>query len=153
MNLASGASTFLTLGNLLWVGLQDGSLVSIDPVAAGLTGGAIDVAPDVDAMVSTPSGLWVSTFDGTAARVDLAGGAVTRRVALPGSGSGIAFAGGHVWVSVYDRALAVELNPATGALLGAIHTGGRPRESVVVGNLLWVLDEGAGKLTPVPPAD
>jgi YVTN family beta-propeller protein len=148
--LASGASTLLPLGSLLWGGLQDGSLVSIDPAAAVLTGAPIKVAPDVDAIAGTPSGLWVSTFDGTAARVDPASRAVARRVTLPGPGSGITYANGLVWVSIFDRTYVVQLAAATGALVGAVHTGSRPRESVVVGNVLWVLDEGSGKLTPIP---
>jgi YVTN family beta-propeller protein len=152
VRLASGASTLLPLGNLLWTGLQGGSLVSIDLAAAALTGAAIDVAPDVDAIVSTPPGLWVSTFDGTAARVDPASRAVTRRVTLPGRGSGIAYASGVVWVSVFDGTYVVQLAAATGSLVGAVHTGSRPRESLVVGNALWVLDEGSGKLTPIPLA-
>jgi len=67
-----------------------------------------------------------------------------------GRGGGIAFGGGRVWVSVYDLAYAVELDPLTGALLGAVHTGAKPRDAVVAGQTLWVVDEAAGKLTPIP---
>ncbi len=148
--LPSGVSTLLPVGNLLWAGLQDGSLVSIDPAAAAVVGPPIQVGLDVDALASFPQGLWCSTFDGTAERVDPVARKVVRRVTLPGRGGGIAFGGGRVWVSAYDRAYAVELDPLTGALLGAVHTGAQPRDAIVVGQTLWVVDQAAGKLTPIP---
>jgi YVTN family beta-propeller protein len=147
--LASGVSTLLPLGPLLWAGLQGGTLVSIDPAANGTSGRAVSVAPDVDAVVSTPSGLWVSTFDGLAARIDPTARKVVRRVRIPGRGGGIAFGGGRVWVSDYDHAYAVELDPASGALLGAVHTGRGARDSIAVGSTIWVVDQLAGKLTPI----
>jgi len=151
VSLPSGVSTLLPIGGLLWAGLQDGSLVSIDPAAAVVQGSAIPVGADVDALVDTPSGLWASTFGGRAARIDLSGRTVVRNVKLPGKGSGIAFAGGHLWVSVFDRRYVVELDPVTGTILGAVHTGAGPRESVVAGGVLWVADESVGKLTPISP--
>ena len=150
VSLPSGVSTLLPVGNLLWAGLQDGSLVSIDPAAAAVVGPPIQVSPDVDALASFPQGLWCSTFSGTAERIDPVARKVVRHVALTGRGGGVAFGGGRVWVSVYDRAYAVELDPLTGALLGAVHTGAKPRDAVVVGQTLWVVDEAAGKLTPIP---
>jgi streptogramin lyase len=146
----TGVSTLLQVGGLLWAGLEDGSLVSIDPSTAELQGSPIPVGSDVDALVNTPSGLWASTFNGRAARIDLSGRAVVRRVKLPGKGSGVALADGRIWVSLFDRRLVVQLDPVTGALLGAVHTGALPRESVVVGGALWVADQGVGKLTPIP---
>lgn len=147
--LPSGASTLLARGDLIWIGLQSGQLVSLAPASAALTGQAVRVAPDVDAIADTPAGLWVSTFDGVAARIDPASRAVQRRVRLPGRGGGIAYANGAVWVSVYDRRVAIELDPQTGALLGAVHTGGQPRESVVAAGALWIVDQAAGALTPL----
>ena len=149
VSLPSGASTLLTVGNLVWIGLQDGSLVSLDPAAVALVGGGVRVAPDVDALVTTPAGLWAATFDGVAALVDPAARRVVRRVRLPGRGGGIAYAQDAVWISVYDRALAVAVDPRTGAYLAAVHTGEQPRESVVVGGTLWIVDQSAGTLTPV----
>lgn len=147
--LPSGASTLLTLGSLIWIGLQDGSLVSLDPATAALTGAAIRVAPDVDAIVDTATGLWASTFDGVAARVDLAARRVTRRVRLPGNGGGIAFANGRVWVSVYDRGYTLALDPASGAFTAAVHACPQPRDSIAVGSTVWVVDQG-GAIVPVP---
>jgi outer membrane protein assembly factor BamB len=151
VRLPSGASTLLPIASQIWVGLQSGSLVSLDPVTGGLTGAAIEVAPDVDALASTPSGLWASTFDGTAALVDTGGRRVVRRVRLPGRGSGIAYAGGRVWVTVYDRRCVLALDPARGTFLAAVHAGVQPRDSVVVGSTLWVLDQLTGSLVPVTP--
>jgi virginiamycin B lyase len=147
--LPSGASMLLPVGGLLWIGLQDGSLVSLDPATGGLTGKAIRIAPDVDAVVDTPGGLWATTFDGVAARVDLTARKVVRRVRLPGRGSGIAFANGRVWASAYDRRLVLALDPPTGAFAAAVHTGTQPRESLVLGSTLWVVDQAVGALTPV----
>lgn len=149
--LPSGASTLLSRGNLIWIGLQDGSLVSLDPATGGLSGTTVRVESDVDALVDTPSGLWATTFDGIAARIDPTMRTVTRRVRLPGRGSGIAFAAGRVWASAYDRRIVVALDPSSGAYAAAVHTGARPRESLVLGATLWVVDQGSGALTPVAP--
>jgi streptogramin lyase len=72
-------------------------------------------------------------------------------VRLRGRGSGIAFAGGRVWASAYDRRLVLGLDPTTGGYAVAVHTGAQPRESLVVGSTLWVVDQGSGALTPVAP--
>lgn len=151
VRLPSGASTLLPVGNLLWIGMQNGSLVSLDPVTGALTGSAIEVAPDVDALASTPNGLWASTFDGTAALIDPDARRVVRRVRLPGRGSGIASAGGRVWVTVYDRRYVLALDPATGAFLAAVHAGVQPRDSVGAGSTLWVCDQLSGTVVPVSP--
>ena len=74
-----------------------------------------------------------------------------RRVSLPGRGSGIAYASGRVWVSVYDRRYALALDPASGRFAAAVHAGLQPRESLPVGATLWVLDQGGGALVPVTP--
>ena len=151
VRLSSGASTLLPVGSLIWIGLQNGSLVSLDPATGALTGSAVKVAPDVDALVSTPAGLWASTFGGTAARVDINARRVVRRVRLPGRGSGIAYVGGPVWVSVYDARYVLALDPAKGTFLAAVHAGVQPRDSVVVGSTLWVCDQLTGALVPVTP--
>lgn len=149
VSLPSGVSSRLPVADLLWVGLQNGSLVPFDPGSGTLAGAAIAVSPDVDAIARTPAGLWVSTFDGLAARVNVATRQVVRRVRLPGRGGGIAWSGHAVWVSVYDRAFAVALDPLTGAYLDAVRTGGQPRESLVVDDTLWIVDQAARELTPV----
>lgn len=59
-----------------------------------------------------------------------------RPPATSGKGSGIAFADGRVWASLFDRRLVVELDPVTEALIGAVHTGAGPRESIVAGGML-----------------
>ena len=150
VTLPSGASQPLAARGLVWVGLQSGSLVAVDPATNALAGAAVSVAADVDALADTPNGLWVSTFSGTAALVDPAGRTVRRRVALPSRGSGIAFANGSVWVSAYDSKLVLRLDPATGAILGAVHTGSEPRESVAAAGALWVANQADGTVTPIP---
>lgn len=54
--LASGVSTLLPRGNLLWAGLQAGSLVAIDPATNTKSGPSVIIASDVDALVDTPQG-------------------------------------------------------------------------------------------------
>jgi DNA-binding beta-propeller fold protein YncE len=146
----SGVSQPLFARGLMWAGLQNGSVVALDPLSSSLTGKSVPVGPDVDALVDTPNGLWVSTFGGRAALVDPDARKVVRRFALRSRGSGISYANGSVWVSAYDSRLVVRLDAATGALLGAVHTGGQPRESVVAGGVLWVADQADGAVTPIP---
>ena len=134
VRMPSGASTLLPVGNLIWIGLQNGSIVSLDPATGALSGAAIKVASDVDALVSTPNGLWASTCGGTAALVDIGARRVVRRVRLPGRGSGIAYAGGRVWVTVYDARYVLALDPMKGTLLAAVHAGVQPSDSLVVGS-------------------
>ena len=151
VRLPSGASTLLPVGNLIWIGLQNGSIVSLDPRTGALSGAAIKVAPDVDALVSTPNGLWASTFGGTAALVDIGARRVLRRVRLPGRGSGIAYAGGRVWVTIYDARYVLAVDPLKGTFLAAVHAGVQPRDLLVVDSTLWVCDQLAGALVPVTP--
>ena len=150
VTLPSGASQPLATRGLIWVGLQSGSVVTVDPATSAITGSSISVAQDVDALADTSNGLWVSTFSGTAALLDPTARTVTHRVKLGSSGSGLSFGNGSVWVSGYDSGLVLQLDPATGALLGAVHTGTQPRDSVVVGSVLWVADQGDGAVTPIP---
>ncbi len=150
IELPSGASMPLVARGLVWVGLQDGSVVSVDPATNKLTGGAIAVDQDVDALADSPGGIWVSTFVGSVALLDPTARRVAVKRKLPGRGSGIAVAGGSVWASDYDGALVIRLDPATGALLGAVKSGRQPRESAVAGGYLWVLDQADAAVTPIP---
>jgi len=54
-------------------------------------------------------------------------------------------------VSVYDAGYVLALDPARGTFLAAVHAGVQPRESLVVGSTLWVLDQLGGALVPVTP--
>ena len=149
VTVPSGVSQPLFARGLVWAGLQSGSLAALDPATRSLSGKSVPVGPDVDALVDTPNGIWVSTFAGQAALVDPGARKVSRRFTLPSSGSGISYANGSVWVSAFGSRLVVRLDAATGALLGAVHTGGQPRESVVAGNVLWVADQADGAITPI----
>jgi DNA-binding beta-propeller fold protein YncE len=135
---------------MIWVGLQDGSVVAIDPATNRVTGTAITVDPDVDALADSPAGLWVSTFDGSVALLDPAARRVTVKRRLPGRGAGIAVAGGSVWASDWDHSFVLRFDPTSGALLGAVKTGQRPRESVAAGGYLWVADYADAAVTPIP---
>src|ERR671934_172142 len=60
----------------------------------------IQLGRDVDAVVSTPHGLWVTTYyAGIVARIDPAKAKVVRRLQVSGNASGVTFARGSVWVS------------------------------------------------------
>ena len=148
VSFSGGTSWLLFTATGLWVGTQAGSLDQLDP-ATGAIAGSVTIGTDVDAIAETPDGLWVTTFDGRAALVDPQTGRVVRRVALPGKGSGVAYADGGVYVSVYDRGLVLRLDSTTGVVTRAIHTGAQPRESVVLGSSLWVVDQAAGMVTPI----
>jgi len=152
LTLPSGVSVLFGAQVLIWAGLQDGSVVAIDPATGAVTGAAVAVAPDVDAITTdSMNRLWVSTFAGTAALVDPDARKVKLRVKLPSRGSGISADGGGscVWASAYDSGLVVQLDAATGALLGAVHTGAGPRESIAVGNTLWVVNQTDGTVMPI----
>ena len=81
-------------------------------------------------------------------------------LAEAGVGRGVGQRGGSapagVEVLVAPRAAAEErrVDQRDQALVperrGATDTGGRPRESVVAANAVWVLDESSGGLTPIP---
>ncbi len=146
----SGVSMPLVARGLVWLGLQNGSVVSVDPAANRVSGAAVRVAPDVDALVDTPAGIWVSTFAGAAALLDPDRRVVVRRLRLPSRGGGIAFAGGSVWASAYDSGLVVRLDPRSGTVVAAVRTGSQPRDSVAANGYLWVVDQGEDAVTPIP---
>jgi DNA-binding beta-propeller fold protein YncE len=115
-------------------GVDSGQLVRIDPSSRTVVA-RIQVGGQPTSIAFDASGaVWVGNLDGSVQRVDPASRTVQRRVRLPGRGGGIA----------------LELDPQTGAFLGAVHTGGQPRESLVAAGVLWIVDQAVGALTPLP---
>src|SRR5437764_491680 len=84
----------------LWTANYGGYVTPVD--GSGKAGRRIRVAHDVDAIVSTPRGLWVATYDGgVVARIDPRRAKVVRRVSFRGQGGGIAYVGRRLFVSDY----------------------------------------------------
>jgi virginiamycin B lyase len=124
-----------------WVTNNGGYVTPVD--RSGKAGRRIRVAHDVDAIVSTPRGLWVATYDGgVVARIDPRRAKVVRRVQFHGQGGGIAYFRRKLFVSDYSGRV-LRLDPSSGRTLKRVRVGSEPRDLVAAAGALWVVDQGS----------
>jgi streptogramin lyase len=123
----------------------------VTPVSAsGKAGRKIRVAHDVDAIVSTPRGLWVVTYDGgVLARIDPGRTRVVRRVRFNGAGGGIAYRKRRLFVSDYGGGRVLRLDPKSGRVLARADVGSEPRDLVAAAGGLWVVEQGSNDVRRV----
>lgn len=132
-----------------WVTNNGGYVTPID--GSGKAGRKIRVAHDVDAIVSTPRGLWAATYDGgVIARIDPRRGKVVRRVAFPGLGGGIAYVRRKLFVSDYSGGRVLRLDPSSGRTLKRMRVGSQPRDLVLAAGALWVVEQGSSDVRRIP---
>ena len=125
-----------------WVTNNVGYVTPVD--RSGKAGRRIRVAHDVDAIVSTPRGLWVGTYDGgVLARIDPRLGKVVRRVSFSGAAGGIAYVGRKLFVSDYNGGRVLRLDPSSGRVLKRLRVGSQPRDLVPAAGALWVVEQGS----------
>ena len=123
----------------------------VTPIArSGKAGRKIRVAHDVDAIVSTPRGLWVATYDGgVLARINPRRAKVVRKVRFNGSGGGIAYRKRRLFVSDYAGGRVLRLNPVSGRVLARAAVGSQPRDLVAAAGGLWVVEQGSSDVRRV----
>jgi YVTN family beta-propeller protein len=125
-----------------WVTNNGGYVTPIG--RSGKAGRRIRVAHDVDAIVSTPRGLWVATYDGgVIARIDPRRARVVRRVPFAGFGGGIAYVRRELFVSDYSGGRVLRLDPSGGRTLKRMRVGSEPRDLVLAAGALWVVEQGS----------
>jgi streptogramin lyase len=132
----------------VWVTNNRGYVTPIG--GSGKAGRRIRVAHDVDAIVSTPHGLWVATYDGgVLARINPRRAKIVRRVRFNGSGGGIAYRRRRLFVSDYARGRVLRLNPTSGRVLARAVVGSEPRDLVAATGGLWVVEQGSSDVRRV----
>jgi YVTN family beta-propeller protein len=132
-----------------WVTNNGGYVTPIG--RSGKAGRRIRVAHDVDAIASTPRGLWVATYDGgVLARIDPRRGKVVRRVPFSGAGGGIAYVRRKLFVSDYSGGRVLRLDPSTGRVLKRWRVGSEPRDLVLAVGALWVVEQGSSDVRRIP---
>jgi len=135
--------------NKVWVTNNDGYVTPVS--RSGAVGKAIKIGGhDVDAIVATPRGLWVTTFSGVLALIDSVHAKVARRVSLGGAGNGIAYFKRRLYVSKYSAGKVLQLDAKTGRTLARISVGSQPRDLVAVGANLWVVEQGSSDVRRLP---
>jgi YVTN family beta-propeller protein len=125
----------------VWVTNDDGYVTPVS--RSGKVGAPIQVGHDVDAIVATPRGLWVTTFSGVLALINPVRAAVVRRIRFRNALNGITYFKRRLFVSNYSAGKVLELDPATGRTLGRMSVGSQPRDLVAVGASLWVVEQGS----------
>lgn len=93
--------------------------------------------------------VWVITaenFEKTLSRFDSNTGMFQAKIDLPAIGFGIAFAGGHVWVSSGQKDEIYRVDPSSDTLVQTIPTASSPRMMVGAAGSLWVHTIGDGSV-------
>jgi tRNA A-37 threonylcarbamoyl transferase component Bud32/streptogramin lyase len=88
--------------------------------------GGVAVSGAIPSMTVGAGSVWVaSAGDHTLYRIDPATEEIAAKVHLPGIPTGVAVAGGHVWISL-SEGLACEVDVGTNRLVATVHVGGIP---------------------------
>jgi class 3 adenylate cyclase len=116
--------------------------------------GSITVPNWVWAVEGGPTAIWVIVEGWTLAKIDPITTAVVATYHVPiDSPYRILALKNRVWLSAGDSGELVEFDPATGKFLRTLRTGHRGYlvgiTSGPSGDILWVLDDAAGTLTPI----
>lgn len=133
-----------------WVTNQLGYVTPIDR-ATGAAGKTIPIAHDVDAITTTPQGLWAATYDGgVLAKINPRTARVVRRVTFPAEAGGIAFFGrGELLLSDFGNARVDRLDVRTGRILGHVTVGDEPRDLAKAPTGAWVVEQGSSDVREV----
>ncbi len=136
----------------LWIPLctKPASLARVDLRTHDLTwvAGAGPAAREGGITVSTDA-VWLVVDRTTLAKIDPARMIVSRRIAVPAGSLNPVFAHDRIWVTRSTGASVVAIDARTGAVLGSIPTGPRPRFLAGDERSVWTLDQGDGTLTRI----
>jgi tRNA A-37 threonylcarbamoyl transferase component Bud32 len=113
----------------IWV-VTEGLVSKISPQALQRVDtieiGGVPVASAIPSIAVGAGSVWVaSAWDDNLYRIDPATDQIAATVHLPGIPTGVAVAGGHVWVSL-SEGLVSEVDVGTNKFMAAIHLGGIP---------------------------
>jgi YVTN family beta-propeller protein len=109
----------------VWASCMDGSLARIDPATNQIVT-TIRTQDSGGYVVASPTAIWmtnsghVDTPDGSVTRIDPATNAVVANVAIGVGPIAIAYAGGSLWVGLFDTPTVVRVSATTNTVLGRI---------------------------------
>lgn len=123
------------------VDLATASLIRVLPISPAAEEGGIAASAD---------SLWMVTdTQGSLARIDPRTGRPRAAIHLrPGSYNPV-YADGVVWVTCIEANLVTAVDAGSGAILGEIPTGPRPRFLTAGAGSIWTLNQGDGSLTRI----
>jgi YVTN family beta-propeller protein len=97
--------------------------------------------------------LWmVSGKNGPLLRIDPGSGKIRQRIALPAGSYNPTRIDREIWVTSVESNLVSCVDAESGAVLGHVPTGPRPRFSTGNGQFVWVLNQGDGSVTKIDRA-
>lgn len=139
------------LGDAVWVGQSDGTLIRVDPRTGARD--QVDTGASIDGMAATKDGVWIVDV--------LAGGVIRfdpesmRRVGAPiqirGSIDQIDARGDAVWVVDRGVGIVTRIDAATNTVSGSARVGDNPLDIAVGADSVWVGDRD-GTLYRVDPS-
>lgn len=125
-------------------------LFRIDPVSAEtLLVFPAEMTSTSGSIAAGADSIWVVTaknFEKTLSRFEATTGAVQAQIDLPTIGFGLAFAGGHVWVSSGRNDEIYRVDPDNDTVVQTIATASSPRLMVDAAGSLWVHTIGDGSV-------
>lgn len=94
----------------------------------------------------------MSTFySGTVALIDPSSRAIVSKLTVPGEASGLLFADGSLWASVYNVDEVVRIDPAQAKIVRTVQAGIRPRDLAFANGSIWVVNEISDSVSHFAP--
>jgi virginiamycin B lyase len=101
-------------------------------------------------IATSPDSIWL-VIDGraTLARIDPGTGRIRQKIAVPPGSLNALYSDGLIWVSRSTGAELSVVSANSGALMGTVPTGPKPRFLTAGAGSLWTLNQGDGTLTRI----
>jgi tRNA A-37 threonylcarbamoyl transferase component Bud32 len=152
VSVRAGAVTDIVLGGeALWVGSNDGTLTTFDPLTGRrLDEIQIDGAPD--SLAFWADSVWaLDTLGNEVFRVDASDGRVTGRIPLSGNLKDVAAGDGGIWILDPVAGTGIQIDPETMTARSPIRLGPAPSAIAVGFGSAWVTDAQDGNLYRIDP--
>jgi serine/threonine protein kinase len=152
VSVRAGTVTDIVLGGgALWVGSNDGTLTTFDP----LTGRRLDEIPidgTPDSLAFGEGSVWaLDSLRNEVIRIGSSNGRVTARIPVNGNLKDIAAGDGGIWVLDDIAGTAIQIDPETGSVHSPVGLGPAPSAIAVGLGSAWVTDAEDGNLYRIDP--
>lgn len=135
----------------VWLGLQDGAVLGLDPVSL-----RVKTAARIGSffrLVGTPQGVWGIGFRRhDVVRIDQLRGRVAGRTPVDGAPQALAAGRGSIWVATSGPNLLQRIDPRNGQVVSTTPLGIEPSTIAVGRDAVWVASGLTGELERVDPA-
>jgi streptogramin lyase len=134
-----------------WVTTEDGAVFQLSSPVGALQGGAIAVGGDVDDVTVGGTSVWATSLTNRAVvQIDPSTRRIVSRFSPGGQASGVAYADGSLWISLYDSNVVKKFD-VSGHLLKTLRVGYEPRGFTLGADSVWVSNQASGTISRFRP--